>query len=136
MATQIVKDPIFLEQVSSPAEPADIRIGKELQEMLAANRETCLGLAANMIGYHKRVIIISLGFMDLVMYNPRLVSKKAPYETQEGCLSLTGMRPTRRYREISVTYQDASWQEKTITLTDLPAQICQHELDHLEGILI
>lgn len=136
MIRQIVKDPIFLEQVSTLADPDDRVIGQDLRDTLAAHQESCLGLAANMIGYQKRVIIISLGFAALVMYNPKLVTKRFPYDTQEGCLSLIGMRPTKRYREITVTYQDEKWEKQTITLTALPAQICQHELDHLEGILI
>jgi len=103
---------------------------------LLANRETCVGLAANMIGVQKRVIIFNLSLVPMVMFNPILLSYKGSYETEEGCLSLTGVRPTTRYETITVSYRDSKWQEKTITLTGFPAQICQHELDHLEGRII
>jgi len=107
-----------------------------LQDTLLANRETCVGLAANMIGVQKRVIIFNLGLVPMVMFNPILLSYKGPYETEEGCLSLTGVRSTTRYETITVSYRDSKWQEQTITLTGFPAQICQHELDHLEGRII
>jgi peptide deformylase len=89
-----------------------------------------------MIGEQKRVIIFNLGLVPMVMFNPILLSYKGPYETEEGCLSLIGVRPTMRYETISVSYRDSKWQEQTITLTGFPAQICQHELDHLEGRII
>lgn len=132
----IVTDPLFLSQPSQLATLQDRHIGQELVATLAANRDRCVGLAANMIGYQKRVIIIDLGLSSLVMYNPVLLAKQEPYQTEEGCLSLTGTRPTIRYRQITVRFLDKDWQEQTLTLTDFPAQICQHELDHLEGILI
>lgn len=134
--TPIVTDPLFLSQPSQLATPQDRYIGRELVETLAANRDRCVGLAANMIGYQKRVIIIDLGLSSLVMYNPVLLAKQEPYQTEEGCLSLAGTRPTTRYRQITVRFLDKDWQEQTLTLTDFPAQIFQHELDHLEGILI
>lgn len=134
--TTIVTDPLFLSQPSQLATSEDRQIGQELVATLAANRERCVGLAANMIGYLKRVIVIDLGLSSLVMYNPVLLDKQEPYETEEGCLSLAGTRPTIRYRQITVRFFDKDWQEQTLTLTDFPAQICQHELDHLEGILI
>jgi len=89
-----------------------------------------------MIGVQKRVIIFNLGLVPMVMFNPILLSYKGPYETEEGCLSLTGVRTTIRYETITVSYRDSKWQEQTITLTGFPAQICQHELDHLEGRII
>ena len=89
-----------------------------------------------MIGVQKRVIIFNLGLVPVVMFNPVLLSFEGPYETEEGCLSLTGVRPTKRYETIRVAYRDSKWQEQTITLTGFPAQICQHELDHLEGRII
>ena len=107
-----------------------------MQDTLLANRDTCVGLAANMIGVQKRVIIFNLGLVPMVMFNPVLLSSEGPYETEEGCLSLTGVRSTRRYETIRVAYRDSKWQEQTITLTGFPAQICQHELDHLEGRII
>lgn len=136
MNKPIVKDIFFLQQKSQEATPADRHIGQELRATLQAHKDACVGLAANMIGYHKRVIIIDLGLTSLVMYNPRLLDKKAPYQTEESCLSLVGSRPTTRYRSITVSFRDDNWQEQTLTLTDFPAQICQHELDHLEGIII
>ena len=126
MEKKIVRDILFLSQVSKPASQEDLYLAKDLQDTLLANRETCVGLAANMIGVQKRVI----------MFNPVLLSYIGPYETEEGCLSLTGVRSTTRYETITVSYRDSKWQEQTITLTGFPAQICQHELDHLEGRII
>lgn len=134
MEKRIVRDVLFLSQVSKPASQEDLYLAKDLQDTLLANLETCVGLAANMIGVQKRVIIFNLGLVPMVMFN--LLSYKGPYETEEGCLSLTGVRPTTRYETITVSYRDSKWQEQTITLTGFPAQICQHELDHLEGRII
>ncbi|MFC3927257.1 peptide deformylase [Streptococcus caprae] len=136
MEQKIVRDPLFLSQKSQEASLADLPIGQDLQDTLAVNKDRCVGLAANMIGHHKRIIIVDLGLTSLVMYNPVILAKSGPYETEESCLSLAGSRPTTRYREISVRFYNQNWQEQTLTLTDFPAQICQHELDHLEGILI
>lgn len=136
MIKPIIRDTFFLQQKSLEATKSDLSLAKDLQDTLAANREVCVGMAANMIGSLKRVIIINMGFTDLVMFNPILVDKAQPYDTEELCLSLVGVRPTKRYRTIKVSYRDINWQEKAITLTDFPAQVCQHELDHLEGILI
>lgn len=136
MIKPIIRDTFFLQQKSLEATKSDLSLAKDLQDTLAANREVCVGMAANMIGSLKRVIIINIEFTDLVMFNPILVDKAQPYDTEEFCLSLVGVRPTKRYRTIKVSYRDINWQEKTITLTDFPAQVCQHELDHLEGILI
>ena len=133
---KILKDILFLSQVSQPASQEDLPLATDLQDTLQANRETCVGLAANMIGVQKRVIIFNIGMIPMVMFNPILLSYKGPYKTEEGCLSLTGVRPTTRYETITVSYRDSKWQEQTITLTGFPAQICQHELDHLEGIII
>ena len=136
MEKKIVRDVLFLSQVSKPARQEDLYLARDLQDTMLANRETCVGLAANMIGVQKRVIIFNLGLVPMVMFNPILLSYKGPYETEEGCLSLTGMRPTTCYETITVSYRDSKWQEQTIALTGFPAQICQHELDHLEGRII
>lgn len=136
MEKKIVKDILFLSQVSQPASQEDMHLARDLQDTLLANREICVGLAANMIGVQKRVIIFNLGLVPVVMFNPVLLSSEGAYETEEGCLSLTGVRPTKRYETITVSYRDSKWQEQTITLTGFPAQICQHELDHLEGRII
>ena len=136
MEKKIVKDMMFLLQVSQSANQEDLPLAKDLQDTLQANRETCVGLAANMIGVQKRVIVFNIGMIPMVMFNPVLQSFEGPYETEEGCLSLTGVRPTTRYEKITVSYRDIYWKEQTITLTGFPAQICQHELDHLEGRII
>ena len=136
MVKPIIKDVFFLSQKSEPATKADLQVGKDLQDTLQANRAGCVGMAANMIGVKKRVIIVNMGFADIVMFNPVLLRKDTPYETEEGCLSLTGVRKTTRYESIEVEYYDMSWKKQRQKLKGWPAQICQHELDHLEGILI
>ena len=136
MEKAIVKDIFFLQQPSEQASREDLYLAQDLQDTLQANQENCIGLAANMIGVRKRVIIFLYGLVPVVMFNPVLRSKSDPYQTEEGCLSLTGSRPTQRYQEITVDYLDKNWQQQTMTLKGLPAQICQHELDHLEGIII
>lgn len=136
MVKPIMKDVLFLGQKSEPATKADLQVGKDLQDTLQANRAGCVGMAANMIGVKKRVIIVNMGFVDIVMFNPALLSKDTPYETEEGCLSLTGVRKTTRYENIEVEYYDMNWKKQRHKLSGWPAQICQHELDHLEGILI
>ena len=136
MVKLIMKDVFFLGQKSEPATKADLQVGKDLQDTLQANRAGCVGMAANMIGVKKRVIIVNMGFVDIVMFNPVLLSKDTPYETEEGCLSLTGVRKTTRYENIEVEYFDMNWKKQRQKLSGWTAQICQHELDHLEGILI
>lgn len=110
-------------------------MAQDLQDTLVANRDNCVGMAANMIGVKKRAIIVNMGVADLVMFNPVLLNKSLPFDTKESCLSLTGARPTRRYQKIEVAFRQKLSQQ-TLTLTGLPAQICQHELDHLEGVII
>ncbi|WP_461811282.1 peptide deformylase [Faecalimonas sp.] len=136
MVKEIVRDIFFLGQKSELATKADLQVGKDLQDTLNANREHCVGMAANMIGVKKRVIIVNLGIIDIVMFNPVLTRKDTPYQTEEGCLSLDGVRPTTRYKHIEVEYFDFGWKKQRKKLSDWPAQICQHELDHLEGIII
>lgn len=136
MIKPIMKDILFLQQQSQEASQADLSIGKDLQDTLLAHQDACVGLAANMIGVQKRIIIVSLGFGHLVMYNPVLISKAKPYQTTESCLSLVGNRPTTRYEEIVVGYRNQDWQEVVMPFTGFTAQIIQHELDHLEGIII
>lgn len=111
-------------------------MAQDLQDTLRAHQEACVGMAANMIGVRKRVIIIQLGLMSLVLFNPVLVKKEGIYETEEGCLSLPGSRKTSRFEKIQVSYRDTNWKPQLISLEGFVAQICQHELDHLEGILI
>ena len=136
MVKPIVKDILFLGQKSEPVTPMDINIMQDLQDTLAANRERCVGMAANMIGYKKNMIIVSMGPMDVIMINPKLVSKSGPYDTEEGCLSLEGKRKTTRYRNIEVEFQDAGFTKKKMKFDGFVAQIIQHEIDHLDGIII
>ena len=136
MIKPIVKDILFLRRKAETATREDIQVGIDLQDTLRANREACVGMAANMIGVNKRVIIVNMGFVDVVMFNPVLIKKDTPYETEEGCLSLTGVRKTTRYENIEVEYLDMNWKKQRQKLSDWTAQICQHELDHLEGIII
>lgn len=136
MVRKIVRDVFFLAQRSEEATKADMQVGIDLQDTLQANHAGCVGMAANMIGVKKRIIIVNMGFMDVVMFNPILLKKDTPYETEEGCLSLDGVRKTTRYEHIEIEYYDMNWQKKRVKLSGWPAQICQHELDHLEGIII
>ena len=131
-----MKDIFFLGQKSEPASREDLQVGRDLQDTLAANREVCVGMAANMIGVRKRVIIVNMGMFDVVMFNPVMVRKDTPYETEEGCLSLPGVRKTTRYQNIEVEYYDMNWTKRRQKLGGWQVQIGQHELDHLEGIRI
>ena len=136
MIRQIVKDTIFLAAHSQQATEADAAVAKDLEDTLKANAEGCVGMAANMIGARKRIIAVSLGFSTLIMYNPVIVSKSEPYDTEEGCLSLPGTRPVKRYGKISVEYRDRSFRKQRGEFSGFVAQIIQHETDHLNGILI
>ena len=136
MVKPIVKDVMFLGQVSEPSTKEDAQVARDLRDTLAAHRDGCVGMAANMIGVKKRIIIVSLGFMNLVMYNPVLLQKDSPYETEEGCLSLDGTRKTTRYRNIEVEYQDSTFKKHRQKFSGWTAQIVQHEMDHLDGIII
>ncbi len=136
MIKQIVKDVLFLGQKSIPATKEDICVAQDLQDTLTANRDRCVGMAANMIGVRKRIIIINMGMFNVVMFNPTITRKEGPYETEEGCLSLTGARKTTRYERISVDYLDSSWKKHRQEYSGWTAQIIQHECDHLEGIII
>ena len=136
MIKPIVKDIFFLRRKAETATREDIQIGIDLQDTLRANKEACVGMAANMIGVNKCVIIVNMGFIDVVMFNPVLTKKDSLYETEESCLSLTGVRKTTRYENIEVEYLDMNWKKQRQKLSGLTAQICQHELDHLEGIII
>ena len=136
MVKPIVRDMFFLGQKSETATKADAHVAIDLQDTLAAHRAGCVGMAANMIGYKKRTIIVSMGIVDLVMNNPVIISKSGEYEAEEGCLSLEGTRKTTRYRDIEVEYEDTSFKKQKQKFTGFPAQIVQHEMDHLEGIII
>ena len=136
MIKPIVRDAFFLNQKSEKAVRADLPVAQDLEDTLRANRERCVGMAANMIGYRKRIIIVATGLADLVMINPEITEKREPYETEEGCLSLPGTRKTTRYNSIRVRYLDKSFSEHTQNFSGYIAQIIQHECDHMEGILI
>lgn len=136
MIKPIVKDIFFLGQKSEPATPDDKQVITDLMDTLAAHREGCVGMAANMIGAKKRIIIVNIGLIDMIMVNPVIVSKDGPYQTEEGCLSLAGVRPTTRYENIEVTYQDQHFNTYTRKFSGWTAQIIQHEIDHCDGIII
>ena len=136
MVKKIVRDVIFLGQKSQEAVMEDTSVGQDLQDTLTANREKCVGMAANMIGVRKRIIIVNIGFLNVVMYNPVILKRDTPYETEEGCLSLEGVRKTTRYQNIEVEYLDGSWKKHRQKYSGWTAQIIQHEMDHLEGIII
>jgi peptide deformylase len=136
MIKPIMRDVFFLGQKSEPATKEDMQVGRDLQDTLRANQERCVGMAANMIGVRKNIIIVNMGFTNVVMFNPVLVKKDTPYETEEGCLSLEGVRKTTRYQNIEVEYYDFAWKKQRLKLTGWTAQICQHELDHLAGRII
>lgn len=136
MVKEIVRDIFFLGQKSVPATRADLQVGRDLQDTLRANRERCVGMAANMIGVKKNIIIVNMGIIDIVMFNPIIVEKDTLYETEEGCLSLDGVRKTSRYQNIVVEYFDMDWKKQRQKFTGWAAQICQHEIDHLSGKII
>ncbi len=136
MIKSIVKDPVFLSQKSAPATILDLPIAQDLLDTLAVHREACVGMAANMIGANKRIIIFDDHGSATVMFNPEIVRCSGPYEAEEGCLSLSGMRRTKRYRSIKVQYQNEQFQTRLKTYTGWTAQIIQHEIDHCNGILI
>ena len=136
MIQPIMKDPIFLSQKSVPATPADLQIAQDLLETLEAHKEGCVGMAANMIGISKRIIAFDCDGKYMVMFNPEIVKSSEPYETEEGCLSLTGVRKTKRFRSIKVRYQNENFDVRLKTFRDWTAQIIQHEIDHCNGILI
>ena len=129
-------DAFFLNQKSEEATKVDLPVAQDLEDTLKANRECCVGMAANMIGYRKRIIIVATGLADMVMINPVITETSEPYETEEGCLSLPGVRKTTRFQKITVKYLDKKFAEHTQSFSGYIAQIIQHECDHLKGILI
>ena len=136
MIKPITKDPIFLAQKSVPATILDLPAAQDLKDTLEAHREGCVGMAANMIGLNKRIIIFDDHGSATVMFNPELVKCSGAYETEEGCLSLSGVRKTRRWRQIKVQYQNERFETRLKTYTGFTAQIIQHEIDHCNGVLI
>ena len=137
MVKEVVHDPIFLALKSEPATAEDLQVAQDLLDTLIANKEGCVGMAANMIGVRKRIIAFDNEGTYMVMFNPEIVKMSGPYETAEGCLSLLGgPRPCKRYETIKVQWQNEKFQTRIKTFTGWPAQIIQHEIDHCNGILI
>lgn len=137
MIKPIITDLFFLQQKSTPATKDDLQIITDLQDTIKANADRCVGMAANMIGVSKTILVALIGKEYVVMINPEIVDKsRLFYETEEGCLSLEGTRPTKRYKAITVEYLDKKWKKKKLTLKDFEAQIVQHEIDHFNGIII
>ena len=136
MIKPIMTNEIFLARPSEPATAADAQTAQDLLDTLAAHAHECVGMAANMIGASKRIIVFDDEGTYRIMYNPEIVSSAGAYDAEEGCLSLIGRRPTTRYRTIKVCYEDADFHERTKTYTGWTAQIIQHEIDHTNGIVI
>lgn len=136
MIKEIVKDVMFLSQKAENATEKDKYIANDLLDTLKANKDRCVGLAANMIGYNKAIICVSGGLYDFVMINPVIASRSGEYETEEGCLSLIGERKCKRYKEIEVDYLDINFNKQHGKYTEFVAEIIQHEIDHTNGIII
>ena len=132
----IMRMPVFLSLPAAPATEDDLQIGRDLLDTLAAHAHECVGMAANMIGQAKRIIVFDHDGRHRLMFNPEIVAKQQPFETQEGCLSLEGVRATTRYKRIEVRFQDESFAWHTEKFSGWTAQIIQHEIDHCNGILI
>ena len=133
---EIMRDEAFLSQKAEPATLEDLPVAQDLLDTLTAHKDGCVGMAANMIGVCKRIIVFDNDGTYMVMLNPEVIKKSGPYEAEEGCLSLTGIRKAKRWQSIKVQYQNEQFQTRFKTFTDWTAQIIQHEIDHCEGILI
>ena len=137
MIRELIHDPILLSRKSREAAAADLPIAADLLETLAAHKQTCVGMAANMIGVRKRIIAFADKKTYMTMFNPEIIRKSGPYETEESCLSLLGgPRKCKRYQTIRVQWQDANFKMHSKNFTGWTAQIIQHEVDHCDGILI
>ena len=136
MIRDICKDEAFLAQKAEPAAADDLGTAQDLLDTLIAHKDGCVGMAANMIGVAKRIIAVEAEDGYLVLFNPVILKKSGPYNTEEGCLSLEGVRPTKRWKSIKVQYETADGKPRIRTFTGWTAQIIQHEIDHCDGILI
>ncbi len=136
MIKPIMRDVMFLAQPSEPAAKADAQVVTDLVDTLNAHLDGCVGMAANMIGVRKRIIVVRMGPVSMPMINPEIVAKAGPYDAEEGCLSLTGTRPCKRYQTIEVSYQDAAFLPRRQKYSGWIAQIIQHEIDHCNGVII
>ena len=136
MVREICKDELFLARKAVPATAEDLAAAQDLLDTLTAHQDGCVGMAANMIGVNKRIIAVDCDGAYLLMLNPVILKQSGAYEAEEGCLSLTGTRKTKRYQTIKVQWQNEQFQTRIKTFTGWAAQIIQHEIDHCEGILI
>ena len=136
MVREIMHDEAFLDQKAEAATLEDLPIAQDLLDTLAAHKDGCVGMAANMIGVNKRIIVFDNEGAYMVMFNPEIVKKSGPYQAEEGCLSLVGVRKAKRWKSIKVQYQNEKFQTRFKTFTGWTAQIIQHEIDHCEGVLI
>ena len=136
MIREICKDETFLAQKAAPATADDLATAQDLLDTLTAHKDGCVGMAANMIGVCKRIIAFDNEGTYMVMFNPVIVRQSGLYETQEGCLSLSGVRKTKRFQTVKVQWQNEQFQTRLKTFTGWTAEIIQHEIDHCEGILI
>ncbi len=136
MIREIIRDEAFLSQKAEPATLEDLPVVQDLLDTLTTHKEGCVGMAANMIGVSKRIIVFDNEGTYMVMFNLEIVKKSGPYEAEEGCLSLTGTRKAKRWQSIKIQYQNEQFQTRFKTFTGWTAQIIQHEIDHCEGILI
>ena len=136
MIKPINKNQMSLQQPSVPATLKDLSVAQDIIDTLTAHEQECVGMAANMINVHKQIIVVCFGPLKVAMLNPQIISKRTPYQTSEGCLSLTGERSVQRYRHITVKFMNIQGQIQTLQLDNFAAQIVQHEVDHCNGILI
>ncbi len=136
MIREICRDETFLAQKAAPATADDLATAQDLLDTLTAHKDGCVGMAANMIGVCKRIIAFDNEGTYMVMFNPVIVRQSGPYEAQEGCLSLSGVRKTKRFQTIKVQWQNEQFQTRLKTFTGWTAEIIQHEIDHCKGILI
>ena len=136
MIKELIHDPIFLSLKSEVATKEDLQVAEDLLDTLIAHKDGCVGMAANMIGVKKNIIVVAAGPFMFAMINAKITKKKGAYKTEEGCLSLEGVRPCTRYKEIEVDYLDQNFQPQYGKYSGWTAQIIQHELDHVAGIVI
>lgn len=136
MVKELMRDTFFLRQPAVAATKEDMQVAVDLLDTLKAHQAECVGMAANMIGVAKAIIVVNIGMMNVVMFNPKILKQKGKYETEEGCLSLVGQRKTVRYREIEVEFYDMQFKKQKQKFKGFVAEIIQHEIDHLHGIVI
>ncbi len=136
MIKPICKDVFFLSKKAKKASKADIQVGYDLLDTLKAHKDSCIGMAANMIGVDKSIIVVNMTFMDVVMFNPKIISKSGEYKISEGCLSLSGTRECIRHQKIKVEYYDFDFNKHVDEYSGIIAETIEHEIDHLNGIII